>query len=174
NVDGYEPGEYLFNLTLIDYFEHVSVDIVFVNVTPDSHDPNLYEITAIEAFATVSLNAVIVQAYASDTNDIKMMTVEWRTITNTTIETDEMELLNSGLYSANIGEFTLGTVIQYRVTAQDNSTAENSITSDWYELTVTGVLPPQTPVIIWGGLLALGILSLLVIAALYFRTRTKR
>ncbi|MGY5852726.1 MAG: hypothetical protein RTU92_04090 [Candidatus Thorarchaeota archaeon] len=174
NVDGYEPGEYIFNLTLIDYFEHVSVDIVLVNVTPDSQLPYLAEITTIEAFATASSNTIIIQGYASDTNGIKMMSVEWRTTTNTTTETDEMELLGSGLYSANIGEFILGTVIQYRIIAQDNSTVENIIISEWYEYTVTGVLPPQTPGLIWVGLLGLGFLSLLVIVALYFRTRTKR
>ncbi len=173
NVDGYLPGLYELNLTLVDYFEQLSSDIVFVDVSPDSQMPLIDSVTVIESFATVSENTLAVQAYIADLNGINHAEVEWYTSLNESINEESMTSVSNNLFSATLGDFVLGTVLYYRVTAVDNSTAQNASTTDWIEFNISTMSPEPTPSIVWGLLLVLGALSLIVILSLYFRTRTR-
>ncbi|MFW9848523.1 MAG: hypothetical protein ACFFF4_05250 [Candidatus Thorarchaeota archaeon] len=173
SVDGLPVGEHTYNMTLIDYFNQTTIVITVVTVTPDAHLPTIREISVIESYTTVSTNNVTVQAYVWDLNRISSITIEWYTSTNSTPLEKDMTAETNDFYVAMLGEFSHGVNVTYRLIAVDNSSVNNIHTTEWRSYLVTTQRNEQLPLALWGGILALGILSSLAVLWLYFRTKTR-
>ncbi|MCF2137949.1 MAG: hypothetical protein K9W43_12015 [Candidatus Thorarchaeota archaeon] len=171
-ADNMTVGMHIFNLTLIDYFNQTTISLVNVTVTPDAHLPLVTDIAVIQAYNSPEENNLTVQAYAWDLNNISDVKVEWR-IDETNIHQKNMTLFTDGMYMADIGAFSIGSTVYYRVLVTDNSTAHNVYTSEWTPVVVTGFTEDITPPLLWVPILILGALSLLVITYLYIKTKTR-
>ncbi len=173
SIDGLAVGEYTYNLTLVDFFNQTSIDIVVVTVTPDTHPPTVSEIAILESHTTVSTNNLTVQAYCWDINNISSIVVETYTDTNETVLEQNMTLFANDLYLAHLGEYTHGSTVYYRIIAIDNSSVNLNRTTEWFEHRVTSLQRNTTPPLLWAGMLVLGALAGLVVLSIYFRTKTK-
>ncbi|MGQ4871312.1 MAG: hypothetical protein ACP6IT_05700, partial [Candidatus Thorarchaeota archaeon] len=76
-------------------------------------------------------------------------------------------------YMGDLGAFTVGTTVYYRVVATDNSSVHNVYTTEWSPVVITAMTTEPTPMLLWVPVLILGVLSSVVIMSLYFRTRTR-
>ncbi|TFG11535.1 hypothetical protein EU537_12110 [Candidatus Thorarchaeota archaeon] len=173
SIDGLAVGEYVFNLTLIDFFNQTSIDVVLVTVTPDTHPPTISEIAILESHSTISTNNLTVQAYCWDINNISSITVETYTDSNESVVEQNMTVFAENFYIAYLGEYAFGSTVFYRIVAIDNSSVNLNKTTEWFEYRVTSMQRNSTPILLWAGMLVLGALAGLVVLSIYFRTKTK-
>ncbi len=173
SVDGLAVGEYIFNMTLSDYFNQTTINITVVTVTPDAHLPKISEVKVIESYTTVSTNNVTVQAYVWDLNNISSIIIEWYTGDASASEEMNMIFENNDFYVAPLGEFNHDVTVTYRLIAVDNSSVNNVHTTEWFSYEVVAQSAEGIPIALWGGVLAMGLLSSIAIIWLYFRTKTR-
>jgi hypothetical protein len=173
SVDGLDVGTYSFNMTMVDFFNWTAFVVTVVEVTPDAHLPLVNEIRVFQARVSETSNNLTVQAYVWDLNRIASITIEWYSSTNEDVNAQEMELHGNDFFTAELGEFSLGVTVYYRITAVDNSSVNNEEQTDWLEFEVTALSADPTPLLLWVGFLVLGTLSLFALLAIYFRTKTK-
>ncbi|MBD3407178.1 MAG: hypothetical protein GF411_13750 [Candidatus Lokiarchaeota archaeon] len=173
NVDGLDVGDHYYNMTLIDFFDQVTIVITVVTVTPDAHNPIVNNIRVISSFNTPSSNNISIQAYVWDLNAVLNASIEYYTTNSEEVTTLNMSLTSFDLYLTSVGELTHGEVLHYRVVAYDNSSQNLNTTTDWFEYSVNPVQLPEVPPALWISVLILGILSMIVILSLYFRTKTR-
>jgi hypothetical protein len=173
SVDGLPVGDHTYNMTLIDYFNQTTIIITVVTVTPDAHLPIISDVSVIESYTTAATNNVTIQAYAWDLNNISSITIEWNTSLNTTVGEIEMTLVADDFYVVSLGEFAHGVVVSYHIIAVDNSSVNNVHESPWMSYIVDAQQSEPLPAALWGGILALGVLSTLAVLWIYFRTKTR-
>jgi len=172
NVDKLAVGIHVFNMTMTDFFNQSTVVITGVNVTPDAHVPTIADVREIQVFATSTSNNLTIQAYIWDINNISSIRVEWGIDRNSSVNAT-MSDEGSGFYTASLGEYSYGMLVWYRLVAVDNSSVKNVHTTGWTQFEVTRLSREPTPFVVWGSLLLLGVLSMLVILTIYWRTKTK-
>lgn len=178
DVDRFPVGTYIYNMTFTDYFNQSAFSIIQVQVTPDAHIPIVTDVTAIQTFSTINKNNLTIHAYVWDLNNISSIEVCWGVGNpeDTDFEFETVEMVPSeidNMFTAFLGEFSHGTVVWYKVVAQDN--AETPLTHDtgWIAEEITGMGINRVSAILYAVVVLFGSLSLLVIFVLYFRTRTK-
>jgi len=172
NVDRLSVGLYVFNMTLTDFFNQSTITLTSVNVTPDAHIPTIKQVVVIQSFSTASSDNLTVQAYVWDLNNISSIKIEWG-IDKSSTANKTMESQGGGFYSSALGVYPVGSVVWYRLIAVDNSSVKNVHITEWTAVTVISMIGERTPGYIWGGVLALGLLSTFIIVMLYFRTRSR-
>ncbi|MDF1541264.1 MAG: hypothetical protein P1Q69_20370, partial [Candidatus Thorarchaeota archaeon] len=173
SIDRLAVGEYTFNMTLMDYFNQSTIVLTVVTVAPDAHLPIVQEVSVIASYTTASSNNITVQAYAWDLNNITSITIEWYVGDASATEDMDMTPENNDFYIAALGEFNHGDIVTYRVTAVDNSSVNNSYTTEWFAFTVSAQSSTPLSPIVWGVVLALGIISSMALLWIYFRTKTR-
>ena len=176
NVDSLEVGVHVYNMTMRDFFNQTSYSLIQVDVTPDAHYPIIAQVEVLQSLTSPTTNNLTVQAYVWDLNNIQDITIEWgigdpesadfvpETMPMTLSEIDDF-------FTTDIGEYTHGAIVWYRVSATDNSSAENVEVTEWLNVTVTSMGYEGAPALLYGVVGILGGLSLLVFIVLYFRTR---
>lgn len=172
-VDGLPVGEHTYNMTLIDFFDQITIVITEVTVTPDAHDPIVNTIRVIASLTTPTTNNVSIQAYVWDLNEVHNVTLEYYTTSEDETTTLNMSLTFTDLYLTHLGEFAHGEVIHYRIIAVDNSSVNRDTITEWKDYTVTSILDDTVHPAVWVGFLAIGTLSMIVILLIYFRTKTR-
>ncbi|MHA2014681.1 MAG: hypothetical protein ACTSUH_02885 [Candidatus Thorarchaeota archaeon] len=172
DADGLSVGTHIFNLTLVDFFNQTTKSIVNVTVTPDAHLPTVSQVAALQAFHSATENNLSVQAYVWDLNGISSVKVEWF-VGEETPSSANMTPVSEGLYMGDLGAFSVGTTVYYRVVATDNSSVHNVHTTEWTPVVITAMTTEPTPMLLWVPILIVGVLSSVVIMSLYFRTRTR-
>ncbi|MFX1416315.1 MAG: hypothetical protein ACFFC0_05860 [Promethearchaeota archaeon] len=172
-VDGLSVGAHQYEVTFTDFFNQSSSAIVTVTVLADAVAPIVDHVQIIQAYSTATQNNISVQAYAWDLNGILNVTVEWYTTDESSIEVIDLTLFGNDLYEAHLGRFQHSDLIHYRVTAKDNSSVQNEFATEWKEFEVTQIAEEGLPLLVTVLVAVLGGLSSLVVAVLYFRTRTK-
>jgi hypothetical protein len=177
-VDGLAVGQHDYNLTLVDFFNATSFAVIVVTVTPDAHNPIVSNIRVIQTLSSQTTNNLTVQAYVWDLNNISRILIEWgvgdpedsgfqyETKNMTRAEIDDY-------FSAELGEYTHGQVVWYRILAEDDSTAKNEEVTAWTRIDVTAMSYGGGPLPVYIVVFILGSLSLLVVLVLYFRTRVR-
>lgn len=173
SIDGLAVGDYIYNMTLTDYFNQSTSYLTTVTVTPDAHPPLIENVRVIESYTTVTTNNISIQAYAWDLNNISSVKVEWKLNDNETVLNNDMNLFGSDIYLAQLGQFSHGDVIHYRVSAIDNSSVHNERLTPWTDYTVESMSPATVPLVVWGGVLALGILASIALLWIYTKTKTR-
>ncbi|TFG29343.1 hypothetical protein EU528_09870 [Candidatus Thorarchaeota archaeon] len=176
NVDGLDVGVHDYNMTLSDFFGAISFAIIQVEVTPDAHNPIVAHIPVIQTLTTQTTNNLTVQAYVWDLNNIQDITIEWGVGNpeDTTFEPDAAAMTLSeprDFFTTNLGEYSHGVVVWYRISATDNSSVLNVERTTWLNVTVTSMNYEGVPALLYGVVGVLGGLSLLVFVVMYFRTR---
>ncbi|TFG09406.1 hypothetical protein EU538_05140 [Candidatus Thorarchaeota archaeon] len=172
DADGLAVGLHTFNLTLWDYFNQTTISLVDVTVTPDAHLPQVNQLQVLQAYSSPGMTNMSVQSYVWDLNGIESVTLEWGTDPSNPA-TKAMNQTSGDFYFASVGAYPVGTKVWYRVVATDNSTQNNAYATEWAVIEIRSMQSDRTPPLVWGGILALGILSTLVILILYFRTKTR-
>jgi len=176
DVDGLDVGIYEYNMTLRDFFGFTSFAIIQVEVTIDIHFPIISGVQVIQALSSQTTNNLTVQAYVWDLNRINNITIEWG-IGDPFSDSFEFEFVNmtsseiNDFFTADLGEYTHGNVVWYRVSATDNSSQENTETTEWASVIISSMSYQAAPALLYGIIVLLGGLSLLVFIVLYFRTK---
>jgi len=170
NVDGLDVGHYVYNLTLTDYFNQTSFEVILVTVIPDAHDPSITQVRTIFAYSSPTATNLSIQAYIWDLNNITSVRVEFG-LDRDNPENDTMELQGDNLYWGHLGEFKVGDTVWYRIVATDNSSVNNEGSTEWRSVEIESMRREGLSPVIWGSILGLGILSMLVVVLIYFRTR---
>jgi hypothetical protein len=173
SIDGLAVGEYIYNMTLNDYFNQSTSFLTNVTVTPDAHPPLIENVIVVESYTTVTTNNISIQAYVWDLNNISSVKVEWKLNDNVTVVTKDMDLFGNDIYVAQLGQFAHGDIIHYRVSAMDNSSVHNVELTPWTDYTVESMNPVTVPLLVWGGVLALGILASIALLWIYTKTKTR-
>ncbi|MFW9978228.1 MAG: hypothetical protein ACFFEJ_09130 [Candidatus Thorarchaeota archaeon] len=173
SIDHLDVGEYIYNMTLIDYFNQTTIKLTTLTVTPDAHNPLIQDVRVLETFTTISTNNITIQAYVWDINNLSLIEVEWTVNDNATILSLDMTLFGNDFFLASLGEFNHGDTIRYRVRAVDNSSVNNEYITEWIEYRVESMNTATTPALVWVGILAMGILSSIALLWIYFRTKTR-
>lgn len=176
DIDIVDVGTYSYNMTLRDFFGFTSFAIIEVQITADAHNPIIAEINVIQILSSQTTNNLTVQAYVWDLNSIEDITIEWGVgdpeAATFVSETSNMTL--SGIddfFTAELGEYTHGVVVWYRISAVDDSSVSNEETTEWMSVTVSSMSYDGAPPLLYGVIGILGGLSLLVFIVLYFRAR---
>ena len=109
-------------------------------------------------------------------NSIEDITIEWGVGdpegTSFVSESSNMTLAGiNDFFTAELGEYTHSSVVWYRISATDNSSASNEETTEWMSVTVSSMSYQGAPTLLYGIIGILGGLSLLVLIVLYFRAR---
>jgi hypothetical protein len=172
NIDRLSVGIHVYNMTLTDFFYQTTVTLTTVNVTPDAHIPTINNIVVIQSFTTPYANNLTVQVYCWDLNNLSSIRIEWGLGIGQTSNAT-MQAQARDLYTAALGQYSVGSVVLYRIIAVDNSTAKNVHMTEWVSVTVESMIREQSPGLLWGSLLLLGLLSSFVIAVLYLRTKSR-
>ncbi len=172
SADGLSVGSHTFNLTLVDYFNQTTISLVGVTVTPDSILPMVSQLQVLQAYASPGMTNMSVQAYVWDLNDVRNVTLEWGTDPSNPAN-KSMDRMSNDFYYASVGAYPVGTKVWYRVVAVDNSSQNNAFTTEWTVIEIRDIQSPKTPAILWGTILALGVVSSLVLLSIYFRTKTR-
>ncbi len=172
SADGLSVGPHTFNLTLVDYFNQTTISLVGVTVTPDSILPTVGQFQVLQAYASPGMTNMSVQAYVWDLNDVRNVTLEWGTDPSNPAN-KSMDRISNDFYYASVGAYPVGTKVWYRVVAVDNSTQKNAFATEWTVIEIRDLQSPKTPAILWGTVLALGVVSSLVLLSIYFRTKTR-
>jgi hypothetical protein len=178
DVNGFAVGNYIYNLTLSDFFNFTSFSVIQVHVTPDAHNPIISSISVIQTLNSQTTNNLTVQAYVWDLNNISSIEISWSIgnpeDTGFTYETKAMNRTAiDNFFSAPLGEFAHGQLVWYRITATDNSSVHNIEETAWTSITVSVMSYTGGPVLVYGIVFLLGSLALLVVLVIYFRTRVK-
>ena len=172
-VDGLDVGDHVYNMTFKDFFNQSRSVVTIVTVNPDAQFPLIRQIRIFQSYSTDTTNNITLTTYVWDLNLIRNISVTWYTEANQTENTLDMTLVENDFYIAHLGEFSHGAIIYYQITAIDNSSVNNEEITELLTFEVTKLTPAETPALLWGGILALGILSTFVVLILYFRTKTK-
>lgn len=178
SVDGLAVGVHSFNLTLTDFFGAASFAVIEVQVTSDASNPIVSNIKVIQTLSSQTTNNLTVQAYVWDHNSISSVLIQWGVGDSEEVgseyETENMTPAeNGGFFSAEIGEYTQGQIVWYRILATDNSSAKNEEVTAWTPINVTVMSYSGGPLLLYILVFTLGSLSLLVVLVIYFRTRVK-
>lgn len=176
DVDGLDVGVHFYNMTLCDFFGQKSFAVIQVEVTPDAHNPIISHIEVIQTLTTQATNNLTVQAYVWDLNNIQDITIEWGVgdpdSTTFVADTSAMTLSDiNDFFTANLGEYTYGEVVWYRISATDNSSVSNTERTEWLNVTVISMAHDGAPALLYGIVGILGGLSLLVFIVMFFRTK---
>jgi len=176
DVDGLDVGIHVYNMTLSDFFGQISYAVIQVDVTPDAHNPIIAHIEVIQTLTTQTTNNLTVQAYVWDLNNIKNITIEWGVgdpeSATFVDDTSAMTISHiNGFFTSDLGEYTYGEVVWYRILATDNSSVSNTENTGWLNVTVTSMAHQGAPALLYGIVGILGGLSLLVFIVMYFRTK---
>ncbi|MGY5873094.1 MAG: hypothetical protein RTV72_12665 [Candidatus Thorarchaeota archaeon] len=176
DVDGLDVGNHAYNMTLRDFFGFTSSAIINVEVTIDIHFPIITEVNSIQTLTSQTSNNLTVQAYVWDLNSINNLTVEWGVGNpeSENFETESLDMTASAIddfFTADLGEFTVGKVVWFRVSATDDSSVQNIEVTEWFNVTITSMGYHGVPALLYGVIGLLGGLSILVFVVLYFRAR---
>ncbi len=176
NVDGLAVGTYIYNMTFSDFFNATSFKVIEVQVTPDAHNPIIAEIEIIQTLASPSTNNLTAQAYVWDLNNIIDITIEWGVgnpeDTGFVPESSNMTLSTiNDFFTAELGEYQQGVVVWYRISATDNSSVNNVETTEWKSVVVSSISHQGAPALLYAVVAIFGGLSLLVLIAIYMRTK---
>ena len=177
-VDNLTVGSYDYNASFTDFFGQTSFAIITVTVTPDAHLPIISSINVIQTYSSRTKSNLTVQAYVWDLNNLKSIEVEWG-VGNpnaTSFEMSNKTMQRASLadfYDADLGEFSQGSVVWYRLVAVDNSSVNNEEITGWMSITVAKMSYTGMPAPIYAVVVILGGLSLLVFIVLYFKTKVK-
>ena len=176
NVDELDIGTHSYNMTLRDFFGFTSFAIIQVQVIQDEHYPIIAQIEVIQVLSSASTNNLTVQAYVWDLNNIEDITIEWGVGNpeDATFVAEDSNMTLSGIndfFTAELGEYTHGVTVWYRISATDDSSAGNVETTEWMSVTVSSMSYQGAPALLYGIVGVLGVLALLVFIVLYFRTR---
>ena len=130
SVDNLDVGVYFYNMTYTDYFNQSASEVVRIEVSPDAHLPIVSELKIIQAMTSPSKSNLTVQAYVWDLNNISSIEVQWGVGNpdSPDFEPEVADMVNTepdDFYQKELGEFTRGTVVWYRVLATDNSSVSN-------------------------------------------------
>ncbi len=175
-VDGLDVGTYEYNMTLRDFFGFTSFAIIQVEVTIDIHFPIISGVQVIQTMVSQTTNNLTVQAYVWDLNRINNITIEWG-IGDPSSDNFEFESVNmisseiNDFFTADLGEYTQGKVVWFRISATDDSSQENTETTEWASVIVSSMSYEGVPALLYGIIAVLGGLSLFVFIILYFRTK---
>ncbi|MCK4567322.1 MAG: hypothetical protein KAU48_08435 [Candidatus Thorarchaeota archaeon] len=176
DVDGLDVGIHDYNLTLGDFFGFNSSVIIHVEVTIDVHFPIIKEVKVLQSLTSQTTNNLTVQAYVWDLNMITDITIEWG-VGDPESDTFESETSNmnsseiTDFFSADLGEYSHGVVVWYRISATDNSSQQNTETIEWSNVTVTTMSYQGVPTLLYGIVGLLGGLSLIVFIVLYYKSK---
>jgi hypothetical protein len=177
-VGGLAVGVHIYNLTLTDFFDATSFAVIQVQVTADANNPTISSIKVVQTLSSQTTNNLTVQAYVWDHNNISSVMIEWGVGDPEDVsfeyKTENMTRTEiSGFYSAELGEYTQGQVVWYRILATDNSSVKNEEVTAWTHIDVAVMSYGGGPLPIYIIVFTLGSLSLLVVLVIYFRTRVK-
>ena len=130
--------------------------------------------SVIQTLTSQTSNNLTVQAYVWDLNSIEDITIEWG-VGNPenaafVAQTSDMTLSGiSDFFTAELGEYTHGVIVWYRITATDNSSMNNVETTEWMNVTVSSMSYQGAPALLYGVIGSLGGRSLVVFIILYLR-----
>jgi hypothetical protein len=172
SVDGLAVGDYMFNLTLIDFFNQTMESLTNLTVTPDAHLPYVAHVKVLQSFLDVSWTNISFQAFVWDLNNVHNVTIEYGTDPSNPASKN-MRTISTGLYYAEAQAYPIGTYVWYRVLAVDNSSVNNLHATDWAVFIVASLTHEDAPGIVVGVVIALGVVSLLAVMNIYFRTKTR-
>ena len=176
DVDGLDVGIHDYNMTLGDFFGFNSSVIIQVEVTIDIHFPLIREVNVLQSLSSQTTNNLTVQAYAWDLNMITDITIEWGVgdPESDTFESETSSMTSSEItdfFAADLGEYSHGVVVWYRISATDNSSQQNTEITEWSNVTVTIMSYQGVSPLLYGIVGILGGLSLIVFIVLYYRSR---
>jgi len=178
NVDNFDVGEYLYNISYTDFFNQSDFSLIEVEVTADAHVPVVSGVTAIQTFSSDTSNNLTIQAYVWDLNNISNLEIQWGVgdpdDTDFSFETmgmDQTEIEN--IFVTHLGNYQYGVRVWYKIFAQDNSSVQLVYDSGWLNVQISSQSYVGAPAPLYAVVAILGILSLLVILVIYFRTKTR-
>lgn len=176
NVDGLDVGVHDYNLTVGDFFGFNSSVIIQVEVTFDIHFPLVEEVQVLQSLSSQTTNNLTVQAYVWDLNMITDITIEWGVgdPESDTFESETSNMTSSEItdfFAADLGEYTHGVVVWFRIAATDNSSQQNIEVIEWNNVTVTSMSYQGAPTLLYGIVGLLGGLSLMVFIVLYYKSK---
>jgi len=177
-VDGFEVGTYVYNISYTDFFNQTAFALIEVTVTPDAHIPTVLGIIAIQTYSTASSSNLTIQAYAWDLNNIRSIEIEWGVgdpestdFTSETMDMSESEI--SDTFVARLGEYDVGVQVWFKVVAIDNSSVNLEFDSGWLNVVISVQSYIGAPLPIYVIVGVLGGLSFFVILVMYFRTKRR-
>ena len=176
DVDGLDVGIHDYNMTLGDFFGFNSSVIIQVEVTIDIHFPLIREVNVLQSLSSQTSNNLTVQAYVWDLNMITDITIEWGVgdPESDTFESETSIMPSSEItdfFATDLGEYSHGVVVWYRISATDNSSQQNTEITEWSNVTVTIMSYQGVSPLLYGIVGILGGLSLIVFIVLYYRSR---
>jgi hypothetical protein len=178
NVDNFDVGVYVYNMSYSDFFNQTDFSLVEVEVTADVHIPVVSGVTTIQIFSSDTSNNLTIQASVWDLNNISSLEIQWGVgdpdsddFTFETMDMEQTEIEN--IFVAHLGNYEYGVVVWYKVVAQDNSSVQLVFDSGWLNVQITSQSYAGAPAFLYAVVVILGIMSLLVILVIYFRTRTR-
>ena len=165
-------------MSFSDFFGAISYAVIVVTVTPDIHPPLIENVHVFQTFSTLVKNNLTVQAYVWDLNNISSIKVEWGVgnPNSTDFVSANKTMIQTNLanfYEAGFGEYSHGSVVWYRLTAIDNSSASNVEETQWMSVTVVDMSHVGAPAIFYAAVIILGSLALIVFVVIYFRTKVR-
>jgi len=175
-VDGLDVGIHVYNMTIGDFFGFNSSVIIHVEVTIDIHFPLIEEVNVLQSLTSQTTNNLTVQAYVWDLNMITDITIEWGVgdPESDTFESTTSNMTSSAIsdfFAADLGEYSYGVVVWYRISATDNSSQQNIEVIEWRNVTVAIMSYQGASPLLYGIVGLLGGLSLIVFIVLYYKAR---
>ncbi len=178
NVDNFDVGVYLYNMSYSDFFNQTDFSLIEVEVTADAHVPVVSGVTAIQTFSSDTSNNLTIQVYVWDLNNISSLEIQWGVgdpdsddFTFDTMDMEQTEIEN--IFVAHLGNYQYGVRVWYKIITQDNSSVQLVYDSGWLNVQITTQSYVGAPAPLYAVVVILGILSLLVILVIYFRTKTR-
>ncbi len=176
DVDGLDVGIHDYNMTLGDFFGFNASVIIHVEVTIDIHFPLIKEVYVLQSLTSQTTNNLTVQAYVWDLNMITDITIEWGVgdPESDTFESETSSMTSSEItdfFAADLGEYSYGVVVWFRISATDNSSQQNTELIEWTNVTVTLMSYQGFPTFVYGIIGLLGGLSLVVFIVLYYKSK---
>ncbi|MCK5264110.1 MAG: hypothetical protein KAR03_00755, partial [Candidatus Thorarchaeota archaeon] len=109
-------------------------------------------------------------------NMITDITIEWGVgdPESDTFESETSSMTSSEItdfFAADIGEYSHGVVVWFRISATDNSSQLNTEIIEWSNVTVTLMSYQGLPTFVYGIVGLLGGLSLIVFIVLYYKSK---
>ncbi len=178
NVDSFAVGVYVYNISYTDFFNQTDFSLIEVEVTADTHVPVVSGVTAIQTFSSDTSNNLTIQSYVWDLNNISNLEIRWgigdpdgADFTFETSGMDQTEIEN--IFVSHLGNYQYGVRVWYRIIAHDNSSVQLVSDSGWLNVQISSQSYVGAPAALYAVVVILGILSLLVILVIYFRTKTR-
>lgn len=176
DVDGLDVGIHDYNMTVGDFFGFNASVIIHIEVTIDIHFPLIKEVHVLQSLTSQTTNNLTVQAYVWDLNMITDITIEWGVgdPESDTFESETSSMTSSEItdfFAADLGEYSYGVVVWFRISATDNSSQQNTELIEWTNVTVTSMSYQGFPTLVYGIIGLLGGLSLVVFIVLYYKSK---